>query len=331
MNLVDAFNRKIENVRISIQDKCDLRCVYCMPENGVKWLDKKEQLTFSEIYKLIEVFNDLDVKKIKLTGGEPLLRKDVIELVKKITIDLPKIELSMTTNGVLLSKYGKQLFNAGLRRVNISLDTLNHDKFEEITRKNKLNQVLDGIKCAIEVGLEVKINAVSIKNFNDDKKSLNEFINFSEINNIPIRFIELMPFTGNKWNFDNYVSSEELRETIKSSNELIPLKIADKSSTSKYWRIEKNKATVGFISSVSESFCENCNRIRVTAEGKLRPCLHRHLEYDLRPYLNGQKRFENISKFIQMAINEKWKEHPDFLALRYKPPIDDREMIRIGG
>ena len=145
MNLVDAFDRKIENVRISIQDKCDLRCVYCMPENGVKWLDKKEQLTFSEIYKLIEVFNDLDVKKIKLTGGEPLLRKDVIELVKKITIDLPKIELSMTTNGVLLSKYGKQLFNAGLRRVNISLDTLNHDKFEEITRKNKLNQVLEGI------------------------------------------------------------------------------------------------------------------------------------------------------------------------------------------
>ena len=239
MNLIDAFDRKIENVRISIQDKCDLRCVYCMPENGVQWLDKKEQLTFSEIFKLIEVFNDLDVKNIKLTGGEPLLRKDIIKLIKKITIKLPEIKLSMTTNGVLLSKYSKKLFEAGLRRVNISLDTLNHEKFNIITRKNKLDQVLEGINCAIKVGLEVKINAVSIKNFNDDKKSLNEFINFSERNNIPIRFIELMPFTGNKWNFDNYVSSEELRETIKSSNELIPLKIADKSSTSKYWAIDR--------------------------------------------------------------------------------------------
>jgi cyclic pyranopterin phosphate synthase len=329
---IDSFGRVIGSVRISVVDRCNLRCKYCMPEDGIKWIDRENILSYEEILRIIRIFYKNSVRKFRITGGEPTIRKDIIYLLREIKDQFPDVDLAITTNGLKLNEMAVNLKKAGVDRLNISLDTLDHNRYKEITRRDSFGEVMRGIKKAIEVGFEeIKINAVSIKDFNDDWESIDEFIKFSEETGIEVRFIEIMPFSGNSWENNGFISSSDLRKQIKHHMDLIPLQSDDLSSTSKTWKIGNDGAKIGFISSVSESFCSTCNRIRITADGQLRPCLHNASEYDLKNALRGNISDEEIEELIREGINKKWKEHPDFLSITYRPPVDDREMIRIGG
>lgn len=331
-HLVDKFNRKIGSVRISITDRCNLRCKYCMPEEGIEWQKKEHILTFEEIIYLIRIFHSYGIKNYRLTGGEPTVRDDVVKLVELIKSEFPDINLSMTTNGINLTKFAVPFKEAGLDRLNISLDTLNHEKFYEMTRRDQFTKVMDGISAAINANFEnIKINSVALRDFNNDYASLKEFIDFSEENNVEIRFIEFMPFTGTNWRNGQYIDSNSMIEEIKAHEEITELPLLDPSQTSRIWSLREGKSKIGFISSVSNSFCDSCNRIRITAEGNLRPCLHNSKEYPLRDLIRKNVPKEEIMAIIQKGLNEKWKAHPDFLAPNFILPIDDREMIRIGG
>ncbi|MFV2014499.1 MAG: GTP 3',8-cyclase MoaA [Candidatus Heimdallarchaeota archaeon] len=332
MALIDRHNRIIGSVRISITDRCNLRCQYCMPEDGIDWQKKDKILTFEEILYLIGIFHSEGIKSYRITGGEPTVREGYIKLIKMIKSKFTNINLSMTTNGINLKRDAAALKEAGLDRINISLDTLDQHKYEEITRRDKFQQVLDGIDEVLKYDFkEIKINAVSISQFNDDFESLKMFIDFSEEKNIEIRFIEFMPFTGTNWDNGGFISSSVLREIIKKTENMIPLETIISSQTSRTWSLRDGKAKIGFVSSVSESFCHSCNRVRITSEGNFRPCLHNAKEYPLRNLIRSDTDRDKILTTLRAAVKEKWKEHPDFLAISYIPPIDDREMIRIGG
>jgi cyclic pyranopterin phosphate synthase len=303
-----------------------------MPEDGIEWIEREDILSYEEILRLIKIFYNNSVRKFRITGGEPTIRKDFLHLMREIKNQFPDIDLAITTNGLKLDEMALELQKAGVDRLNVSLDTLNHNKFMEITRRDSFKEVIRGIRKAIQVGFkEIKINAVSIKAFNDDWESIEEFIKFSQETGIEVRFIEIMPFSGNNWTDNGFISSSELRNQIKQHMDLIPLESQDQSSTSKTWEVGQEGAKIGFVSSVSESFCSTCNRVRITADGKLRPCLHNSSEYDLKDALRGDASDEEIEELIKSGIKKKWKEHPDFLSIAYKPPVDDREMIRIGG
>ena len=303
-----------------------------MPEEGVEWQEKSKILSFEEINHLVKLLVSVGVTNIRLTGGEPSIREDYLELIRMLKSDNPSITLSMTTNAIKLKNDAQALKESGMDRLNISLDTLSHIKFNDITRRDVFSKVIEGIEKAVEVGFkEIKINAVAIKDFNTTEDELRKFLDLATKFNIEIRFIELMPFTGMGWSNDKFISSEDLRNSISKISEITPLPLKDPSQTSRTWDIKNQNGRVGFISSVSESFCSTCDRIRITAEGNLRPCLHNNLEYPLREMIRCGKSDEEILQVIKKGLAEKWKEHPDFLSLTYLPPMDDREMIRIGG
>lgn len=328
--IVDKYGRTIGSVRFSLTDRCNLRCEYCMPEEGITWVPKKEILTFEEILRLISLFYNCGIRKFRLSGGEPTLRHDIVNLIQLVKTEYPNIDLAMTTNAILLGNLADQLKLAGLDRLNISIDTLDKEKFKRITKRDQFDAVMKGIKFAIDCGFEdIKINAVSIKEFNDDHASLDKFIEFSKENNIEVRFIELMPFTGNDWKDKEFISSKDLRDKILKFRNLQQLPQLP-NSTSTRWKTQDG-GSLGFISSVTESFCDSCNRIRITAEGSLRPCLHNASEYDLKGLLRSDASDERILEQIRLGVMQKWKAHPNFLDLKYLPPFDDREMIKIGG
>ncbi|MHA2172516.1 MAG: GTP 3',8-cyclase MoaA [Candidatus Kariarchaeaceae archaeon] len=337
--LIDKFGRKIGSVRISVTDRCNFRCTYCMPENGITLLQRDDILTFEEITRLTKLLWMCGVKKFRLTGGEPTIREDLVELCQMLRNEMQDIDLSMTTNGLRLSELALPLKQAGVNRLNISIDTFDEHRFNQITRRHAYEQVIEGIKTAISVGFdEIKLNAVAIQDFNNDYTSLKQFIDFSESNGIEIRFIEFMPFTGVEWGNQNnggnghkFIKSKELRDNIQKFEKMDELPLDDISRTSKTWSMRDQQAKIGFISSISESFCDQCNRIRITAEGNLRPCLHESKEYPLRDLLRSGASDDEILEKIRAGINQKWKEHPDFLSLTQLPLLNDREMIRIGG
>ncbi len=328
--LIDKHNRKISSVRISLTDRCNFRCKYCMPDGTIDWTPKKNILTFEELTRLVDLFYKSSIRKFRLTGGEPTIRHNFEIFCETISKKYPDIELSMTTNGHKLKEIAERLKEVGISRLNVSLDIFDRDKFNNITQREYYDDILVGIDMAASIGIKVKINAVSMKTFNDDKVSLNKFIEYSANTGIEIRFIELMPFTGNDWSADKYLSSEDLRTAF---NRIEPLEEIDKDSPSQTSRvfIGKSGAKIGFISSVSESFCESCDRIRITADGNLRPCLHANKEYSLRDLMRSGASDEELLNVIRDGLNEKWASHPDFLELQYLPPMSDREMIRIGG
>lgn len=328
--LVDSHGRKVESVRVSLTDRCNFRCKYCMPNGNINSAIKEDILTFEELNRIIGILYKKNVKKVRLTGGEPSLRKDFVKFCQLIRKNYPDIELSMTTNALKLKQYAKDLKKAGMDRLNISLDILDKIKFKNITQRDVYDDILDGIDLAIKLGFIVKINAVSVKSFNDERVILEKFLEFSIEKQVPIRFIELMPFTGNKWSANKFLSSEELRERFKEIDEIIEMKKDHISQTSRVYSTKKG-ASIGFISSVSESFCKNCNRIRITADGNLRPCLHQGNEYSLRDPIRSGASDNDILKIIEDGLSKKWTEHPNFLALQYLPPLDDRAMIHIGG
>lgn len=320
--MIDSFGREINYLRISVTDLCNLRCKYCMPEKGIDKKCHNEMLRNEEIIRIVKDMSELGITKIRITGGEPLVKKGIVEMISQIN-QIPKIEeIVLTTNGILLADMADELKKAGLRRVNISLDTMDAVKFEEITRKNHLHKVLEGIDKAIEVGLTpVKINTVLIGGFNDNEVS--DFIELTRIRDIDVRFIELMPIgEASLWNKEKFLSTDSILEDEKN---LFPVVGKDKSSPAKYYKLPDSKGNVGLINPISCSFCKNCNRIRITSDGKLKLCLHSDVEIDV---MNALRNGEDIKAIIKEAIINKPEEHR--LGDEDFEPIT-RNMNRIGG
>jgi len=320
MTLIDNFNRKIEYLRISVTDRCNSRCKYCMPADGVEFKPHIDVLSFEEIEKIVKAFAKLGVKKIRLTGGEPLVRKNIVELVRKISkIDGIK-EITMTTNGLLLKKYAKELKEAGLNRVNISIDTLNFDKYSEITRGSSLKDVLEGIDEAEKVGLApIKLNTVLVNGFNDNE--IVDLVELTKYKKFDVRFIELMTIgdTAN-WTRERYISNEIVLEKVK---ELKSVKKLDKSSPATYYQVPGYLGRVGLINPVSCGFCVDCNRVRLTSTGRLKLCLHSDVEYNLKKFLDSEETLENE---LVKLIKEKPEKHKLNEGVSIK-----KSMFQIGG
>ena len=331
----DHLGRTIEYLRISLTDRCNYRCIYCMPEEGVVSLPHEQILRIEEIAHLVRIAADLGIKSVRLTGGEPLVRKGVVDLVRDVA-NTPGIEnVSLTTNGVLLPKMASDLKRAGLSRVNISLDTLEEDQFAYITRRGHLHETLDGIAAALEAGFDpVKINAVTVRSLNQDYLS---FARLSMDRPLHVRFIEYMPVgdsagvAGCGWGPDDVVPNEEVLETINAQAreaglpELVP---AGGDSPlgwgpARYWEFPGAKGTVGFISAMSNHFCSQCNRVRLTADGKLRPCLFSDVELDVRDALRRGDD-EGVRAAFAEALRIKPDEHHNKVGT-------ERNMSQIGG
>jgi cyclic pyranopterin phosphate synthase len=328
---LDNFARPINYLRISVTDRCNLRCVYCMPPEGVAWRPPEQILRFEEIETVVRAAAALGISKVRLTGGEPLVRLGIVDLVRMLSA-VPGIDdLTMTTNGILLSRHAQALATAGLRRVNVSLDTLRADRFARITRWGQLDDVLVGIEAAHQAGLEpVKINAVIIRGMNDDE--LVEFGRKTVHEGWNVRFIEWMP-VGNEslmeyhWG-DAVVTAGEMRQRIEAQlGQLVPAKASVGNGPARYYRLPGTRGSIGFISPVSEHFCYRCNRLRLTADGQLRPCLLSDGEIELRAALRGGAGVAEIQELILQAIESKPPQH--HLSERKRP--QKRVMSQIGG
>ena len=309
-NLIDPFNRHITYLRLSVTDRCDLRCTYCMPEK-MTFLNKKEVLSFEEMYKLCSGFIQLGIKKIRITGGEPLVRKGIMDFFEMLSPHLSSQleELTLTTNGTQLNKYASQLYAIGVRRVNISLDTLDPKKFKNITRIGSLQDVLLGIEAAKDANLKIKINCVALKNINDDE--VDEFINWCVKKDFDLTFIEAMPMgdIGNENRLNHFLSLDELKKSISSKFELEDISFSS-GGPAKYSRIKGSDIKLGFITPLSHNFCSSCNRIRVDATGVLHQCLGQSNSLDSRkmlrdPNYNDTHLLENI----RQAIKQKPEKH----------------------
>jgi len=321
---VDSFGRSIDYLRISVTDRCNLRCIYCMPPEGVPHISHNEILSYEEIQAVVQVAAQLGVRGIRLTGGEPLVRADFPELVKMLSQIEGIQELSLTTNGALLKDYAQALKQAGLSRVNVSLDTLRANRFQYITRLGELKDVLAGIKAAREVGFRpVKINTVVMRGINDDE--ILDFARMTYKDGWHVRFIELMPFKGAA----ESVPSVELQQHISSLGRLEPCVSINGNGPAVYYRLAGAKGTIGFISPLTEiSFCSRCNRIRLTPDGKLRPCLLGDDKIDLRMPLRNNASMEELKRLILKAVASK-PEHHHLKDTNDRPA--ERKMSQIGG
>ncbi len=304
----DTFDRAITYMRISVTDRCNLRCVYCMPPGGLKPLAHKDILRYEEIERIVRIAVHKGVRKVRLTGGEPLVRKDIPLLVSLIRRIEGIAELSMTTNGILLSQYAAQLADAGLERVNVSLDSLNARRYCEITRGGDVDKVLGGLEAAESAGLvPLKINVVPIRGLNDEE--IGEFAKLTLQSRYQVRFIEFMPFVSEDlWNREHFVSADEIKARVERIGPLIPVKVP-KSGPAQYFRFKGAAGVIGFISPISNHFCEDCNRLRLTADGKLRPCLFSETEIDLKPALRSNGSDAEIKRLIEISIAAKPKGH----------------------
>ncbi|HMC01968.1 MAG TPA: GTP 3',8-cyclase MoaA [Flavobacteriaceae bacterium] len=328
--LQDKFGRQHTYLRISLTELCNLRCTYCMPAEGIQLSPKFHIMTYDEVYTLAKTFVDYGVTKIRLTGGEPLVRKDADVILKKLAT-LP-VELSITTNAVIVDRFIDVFKSCGIHNINVSLDSLNNKKFKQITRRNDFEKVYKNIMLLVNEGFNVKLNAVLIKGFND-----NEIIDFIQLSkNLPVsvRFIEFMPFDGNKWDKEKMVSYAEVMAYVNDNfkpEDVIRLQDAP-NDTSKNYQIKDYKGTFAIISSVTNPFCDSCNRIRLTANGKLKNCLFSATESDL---LTPLRQGQNIEPIIQKAIQSKYKVRGgmDTLKKLEEPKLhsQNRSMITIGG
>jgi len=325
--LSDSFNRPINYLRISVTDRCNLRCIYCMPASGISFLPRREILTYEEIYAVAKAAAQLGITKIRLTGGEPLLRLELSHLVEMLS-DIEAIDdISLTTNGTLLGQYAAELKSAGLNRVNVSLDTLRPERFKFITRVSEdLDDVLKGITTAMSVGLNpVKINMVVMAGVNDDE--IIEFAAKTINDGWHVRFIELMPISHGSTMHKQFMPASEIRNRLELLGKLEPGPPVVGGGPAKYFRFPLVKGTVGFITPISEHFCFRCNRLRLTADGKLLPCLLAPDEIDVKwPLRNGTSSAE-LRRLIEYAIARKPLAHR--LAEGHAPP--DRPFCRTGG
>ncbi len=324
--LSDSFQRPINYLRISVTDRCNLRCVYCMPPEGVSLMSHNDILRYEEIYTVARAAAELGIDKIRLTGGEPLVRLGLPELIGMLSQIEAINDISLTTNGTLLAGYAAELKQAGLRRVNVSLDTLKPDRFELITRSGgSLEQVLEGIEVARRVGLKpVKLNMVVIAGINDDE--LVDFAAKTITEEWHVRFIELMPVVGGDIP-PRFLSASEMRQRLEQLGELEPCLPSAGNGPAKYFRLPQARGTIGFITPVSEHFCFDCNRLRLTADGKLRPCLLSDYEVDLKQPLRRGISWAGLKKLIEEAVANKPLRHR--LAEGYVPK--KRPFSQVGG
>ncbi|KAM9195785.1 molybdenum cofactor biosynthesis protein 1 isoform 2-T2 [Mergus octosetaceus] len=314
--LTDSFGRQHNYLRISLTEKCNLRCQYCMPEEGVQLTPKSDLLTAQEIITLARLFVKEGVEKIRLTGGEPLIRPDVVDIVGQLN----KLEglktIAITTNGINLARLLPRLKEAGVNAVNISLDTLVPAKYEFIVRRKGFHKVMEGIHKATELGYRpVKVNCVVMRGFNEDE--LLGFVEFTKDLPLDVRFIEYMPFDGNKWNFKKMVSYKEMLDTIKQRWPELEKLPCEASSTAKSYKVPHFQGQISFITSMSEHFCGSCNRLRITADGNLKVCLFGSSEVSLRDHLRSGASQEELVEIIGAAVSRKKKQHAEPALLSF--------------
>jgi len=328
--LTDDFGRKHNYLRISLIEKCNLRCTYCMPAEGIALTPKKELMTADEVFAIAQTFVNNGVNKIRLTGGEPLLRKDFPEIIEKLA--QLETEISITTNGILIDRHIDVLKQFKVKKINLSLDTLVPSKFNTITLRNQFEKVIDNLHLLLNNDFKVKVNVVLIKGFNDNE--IIDFINLTESLPISIRFIEFMPFAGNQWDRSKMVSQTEILDQLSthfSESNLEKLQ-DEKNFTAREFKIKNYLGSFGIISSITNPFCDGCNRIRLTANGKIKNCLFSNSETDLlTPYRSG----EAIENIIASAIKKKKKVRAGMTTIEdVDNPVlnqDNRSMIAIGG
>jgi cyclic pyranopterin phosphate synthase len=328
MPLIDTFGRLHDNLRVSVTDRCNIRCFYCMPETDVKFVPRREILDFEEIERFVRIAVRLGVRKIRVTGGEPLLRKDLPVLIAKLAA-IPEIQdLALTTNGVLLREQAAALREAGLRRLNVHLDTLDRERFRQITRRDDLERVLAGIDESLRLGYEVKINAVAVKGLVEP--DIVPLAQYGRARGIEVRYIEFMPLDAQGlWLRDRVLLADDiLRQLSSEICPLEPIPDPDPRAPASEYRFTDGMGKVGFIASVSKPFCLNCNRIRITADGKLRYCLFAIEETDIKTPLRNGSSDEEIIRLIEETVRRKWIGHEINTAKFVPPP---RPMYAIGG
>lgn len=327
--ILDPYNRRLNYLRLSITDRCNLRCLYCMPEDGVPKLDHAGILSYEEFLRLARISVKLGIEKIRLTGGEPLVRKGVIEFIAQLG-RIPGIkDISLTTNGVLLAEYARAIWEAGIRRINISLDSLDPVKYAEITRQDLFSQVWQGIQTAESVGFQpIKINVVALRGLNEDE--ILAFGRLSMEKPYQIRFIEFMPIgPENGCQMERFLPSDRILSELKTLGTLEPLNGGVLDGPARRWAFKGARGEIGLISPISQHFCPACNRLRITADGKLRTCIFSDLETDLRGPLRQGGSDQTLEEVILQAIALKPKEHP--LSLSSIPYRCQRQMSKIGG
>ena len=325
--LSDSFQRPINYLRISVTDRCNLRCIYCMPPEGVDLMSHGDILSYEEIYTVARAAAELGINKLRITGGEPLVRLGLPKLIQMLAGIEAIDDIALTTNGTMLGSYAAELKQAGLKRVNVSLDTLKADRFERITRADShLSQVLEGIDIARRVGLNpVKLNMVVMAGINDDE--VLDFAAKTIDEEWHVRFIELMPVAGNGDSAPSFVSASEMRKRLEQLGKLEPCLPSVGNGPAKYFRFPDAKGTIGFITPISEHFCFNCNRMRLTADGKLRPCLLSDYEVDLKKPLREGISRAGLKKLFKQAVADKPLKHK--LAEGQTP--NNRPFSHVGG
>lgn len=326
--LEDRFGRKHNYLRISLTERCNLRCFYCMPEEGIALREKQEFMTVEETLFIAKKFVQFGVNKIRLTGGEPLIKNGFDFLITELS-KLP-VEIGITTNAVILDKYIELLKTTGVRKLNISLDSLQEDRMNSISRRTYFKRIMNNIELAIAEDFEVKINVVLIKGVNDDE--IVDFVEWIKTRNVSLRFIEFMPFNGNNWDSDKKVSSKEIIDILTNhfgKNQLIRLQDAENDTTRNY-KISGATGSFGVISSVTNPFCSTCNRIRLTADGKLKNCLFSQSETDL---LSALRKGNDIAPLMFKNVLTKRKERGGYKTFDNKTAkeMHNRNMTTIGG
>jgi GTP 3',8-cyclase len=328
--LIDNYGRIAKKLRVSVTDKCNMRCGYCMPKNNTKWFESTEVLSFEEIIRLSSIFANLGVEKIRITGGEPLVRPLIENLIKSIA-KIPHIKsIGLTTNGLLLLERVEKLKSSGLNSVNISLDSFKEDRFKMMTGINGLGKVISSIQKAREAGFDVKINTVVIRGWNDDE--VVEFANFARRTGITVRFIEFMPLDGTGiWRSDLVFSKKEMIEKLESGiGQVSPVLEQQISAPAKLYSFSDGIGTVGFIPSVTEPFCNQCDRIRLTSDGRFLTCLFENPGYDIKSYLRRGASDEELSQCLIQCMTMKQEGIVSLIRINgLKPKLN--LMHTIGG
>lgn len=316
--MIDNYGREINYLRVSVTDRCNFRCLYCMEESGIVGLAHQDILSLEELYYVITQAVELGINKVRITGGEPLTRKGILPFIESVGKIPGIIDLAMTTNGALLSPYLERLKMAGLKRINLSLDTLDPDKFKTITRIGNIGEVLVALDKALALGFKVKINCVLMRGINDDE--VVDFLELAKNKAIDVRFIELMPIgNNNDFAVKHFISYQE----ILAKYDLQAISKADIHSPASYYQYQDSAGKIGFITALSNHFCQYCNRLRLTADGKLRPCLLQEIEYDVREAL---RKGLSVKELITESIKAKPQSH-----LLNQQITATRQMNKIGG
>lgn len=326
--MLDKHRRNINYLRLSLTDRCNLRCIYCMPEEGIQFVSHHEILTYEEILDIVNLCIQKGIRKVRLTGGEPLVRKGVIGFIQRLCSLDGLEEITLTTNGVLLKEYAASLRECGICRINVSMDTLKPERFRQITRRNFFRQVWEGIETAESVGLNpIKINMVAIKGMNADE--ITDFARLTYRKPYHVRFIELMPVgERNAWSSEQFISIREIRDRIQSLGPLLPVNSGPLDGPANRYALKNARGEIGLIGALSHHFCENCNRLRLTSDGHLRGCLFSDRECDIKTPLREGKGTEHLLNLISETILQKPKDNGIDLI---KPRKCVRSMNSIGG